>query len=194
MPGAPRIASRNPAGGIARLVTGNALEQGDPGRTAALRDEVTPGDAAALDVVRTDVRIGAHPRLCRRSLVDPVVDDDDGNAGTVRLADGRHDFLGPRRADHEHANAGLDQVLDDLHLLFDVDLALGRLHREVDADACGGGFGSPSHVEEERTVQRLEDESDAGPITMRAAAAERGHGEHEHRHCGSRSKHLYPAR
>ena len=29
---------------------------------------------------------------------------------------------------HERLHAGLDQVLDDLHLLLDVDLALGRLH------------------------------------------------------------------
>ena len=29
---------------------------------------------------------------------------------------------------------GLDQVLDDLHLLVDVDLALGGLHHEVDAE------------------------------------------------------------
>ena len=59
---------------------------------------------------------------------------------------------------HERLDAGLDHVLDDLHLLLDVDLALGRLHLQVDAEAIGRLLRAAAHVDEERMVQRLQDQ------------------------------------
>ena len=54
-----------------------------------------------------------------------------GTLGVLRLDERGHDLARPARRDRQHVDAGLQQVLDDLHLLVDVDLALGGLHLQL---------------------------------------------------------------
>ena len=91
---------------------------------------------------------------------------------------------------HERLDAGLDQVLDDLHLLLDVDLALGRLHLQVDAEPIGRLLRAAAHVDEERVVQRLEHERHgrlssrvAGPRLQAGARLHEMRPVHRQRHC-----------
>ena len=83
-----------------------------------------------------------------------------GTSREIRLRDGGGDLPRAAGSDDEHANAGLEQVLDDLHLLFDVELALGGLHDQLNALSAGRLLRATLHVEEERMVERLHDERD----------------------------------
>ena len=67
----------------------------------------------------------------------------------------------PLGVTHSALHAGLHQVLDDLHLLLDVDLALGRLNDQLDAQLVGRVLRPALHVEEEGVVERLHHEGDA---------------------------------
>ena len=84
-----------------------------------------------------------------------------GTFGAVRLRDRRRDLARPARRDDQRPNPGLQEVLDDLHLLLDVDLALRRLHDELDARRPGRILRAALHVEEERVIERLHDERHA---------------------------------
>ena len=106
---------------------------------------------------------------CRLGI-QPRVDDDNGDLGVAGLDQGRDNLARAARRDAEHADAGLDQVLDDLHLLLDVDLALGRLHVKLDAEAVGGLLGAAPHVHEEGMVQRLENQRDRSRAHRRRPA------------------------
>ena len=155
---------------VAGLVAGNAFEEREPGRFAARVHQILTRDAAAFDVVRADVGVERHALFGGRAFVDLFVDDDHADAGAVGLAERRDDFLRAGRADAQHGDARLDQVLDDLHLPFDVDLALRGLHGEVDAGPRRGGLGAATHVEEERAIERLEHERDTRAAAARAVA------------------------
>ena len=155
---------------VARLVAGNAFEERDSGRAAARVHQVLACDPAAFDVVRADIGVEPHALFGGRALVDLIVDDDHGDAGAVGLPNCRHDFFRARRADAQHRDARLDQVLDNLHLPFDVDLAFGGVHDEVDPGPRRGGLGAASHVEEERAVEGFEHERDARAPARRSTA------------------------
>ena len=111
---------------------------------------VLAGEPSAFVVVRSDERLRLHSRVGSRLRVDTSVDDDDRDAGVSRLDEGRDDLARAARRDAERLDAGLNQVLDDLHLLLDVDLALGGLHLKRDAEPIGGLLRAAAHVDEER--------------------------------------------
>jgi hypothetical protein len=117
-------------------------------------------------VVRSDEALDPDARLLRRGCVHAGVDDDHRDPRPVRLGDGGDDLLGPTRSDAEHVDSGLDEVLDDLHLLVHVDLALGRLHHDPNAHPACGLLRPPLHVDEEGAVQRLEHEGDGRPAGL----------------------------
>ena len=64
---------------------------------------------------------------------------------------------------------GLNQVLDDLHLLLDVDLTLCRLHLQRDAEAIRRFLSAAAHVDEEGVIERLEDERHRRLVARRPA-------------------------
>jgi hypothetical protein len=110
-----------------------------------------------------------HAGVGGRLRVDARVDDDDRDLRVLRLDQRRHDLARAARRDDERLDAGLDQVLDDLHLLLDVDLALGRLHLQRHAEAIGRFLRAAAHVDEERVVQRLEHERHRRLAALRPA-------------------------
>ena len=114
---------------------------------------------------------GLHAGIGRGLGVEPRVDDHDRHVRGRGLDQRRHDFARSAGCDRQHIDAGLDQVLDDLHLLLDVNLTLGRLHLQGDAKPIGRLLRAPPHVHEERMVQRLQHERDgrlvAGPRRLR---------------------------
>ena len=93
--------------------------------------------------------------------IDACVDQDDWNLRPVRLDDRRCDLARAAGGHDQHLDAGLEQVLDDLHLLLDVDLALGRLDDQLQARAIGCLLRPSLHVEKERVVECLHDERHA---------------------------------
>ena len=156
-------------------MAGNALEDADACLAARHLDEIVARELAAFVVVRSDERLRAHAGIGGRLRVDTRVDDDDRHLGVLRLDQGGHDLARAARRDAERLDAGLDQVLHDLHLLLDVDLALGRLHLQRDAEAVGGLLRAAPHVDEERVVQGLEHERHGGLAGGRALSAPRLH-------------------
>ena len=158
---------------IAGFVAGDALEDADACLAAGRLHRVLAGELAAFVVVGADERLRLHARVRRRLRVDARVDDDDRHAGVSCFDERRHDLARAARRDAERLDAGLNQVLDDLHLLLDVDLALGGLHLQRDAEPIGRLLRAAAHVDEERMVERLEHERDrrlVGRLRSRAVA------------------------
>ena len=146
---------------------------------------VLAGEPSALVVVGPDERRNLQLVVRGSFGVDTCVHDNDGDVREIRLRDCGGNLPRAAGSHDERANAGLEQVLDDLHLLFDVELALGGLHHQLNALSAGRRFGATLHVEEERMVERLHDERDfwrrAGlsrAFTI-AAAGESGRGRTE---------------
>ena len=125
----------------------------------------------------------------------------DRHVGAVRLGDDRRDLARSARRHDERPNPGLEQVLDDLHLLLDVDLALRRLHHELDAGAAGRLLRAALHVEKERMVERLHDErhprhtaalSGAAPIASRGHCQDREREDCASNRCSHQESFLEP--
>ena len=76
----------------------------------------------------------------------------------------------------------LDQVLNDLHLSLDVDLAFGRLDDQLDAEPARCLFGPTLHLNEEGAVQRLQHQGDprtAGTVSALTIAPTRSGESHD---------------
>jgi hypothetical protein len=163
--------------GIARLVAGNAFEDGDTRLPAGRPGKVIASHPTAFVIVRSDERFELQLVIGDRLGIDPRIDDDHRHGGAIRLHDRGRDLARSAGRDDQDLDACLKQVLDDLHLFLDVDLALGGLHDELDAGAAGRLLRATLHVEEERMVERLHDEGDARRRLLRgwsAAIASRG--------------------
>ena len=161
IPGAALTASRETAKSrVAGLVSRNAFEDGDARLAVEALIDVLAGQFAALVVVRPDERHRLHAGVGRRLHIEAGVDDDDRHLRVSGFHERRDDLARAARRDAERLDAGLNHVLDDLHLLLDVDLALGGLHLQRDAETIRGLLRAAAHVDEEGVVQRLEHERD----------------------------------
>lgn len=89
--------------------------------------------APILEVVRSDIGQDLRPRGFSGSLVDPGVDEQDGNTGVVGFADGRHQFFRTRGCEQNGVDILLDQILDDLVLPFDIGLTVCRQRHQTDS-------------------------------------------------------------
>src|SRR2546429_7332759 len=103
-------------------MTWNAFQYRDLAFAAKFfRDEFS-GQFAALIVVRTDEGCDLSCRFAHGLGIHTRIYDDYGNARAVCLFNGRDNFPRSARRDTQSPDFGLDQVLYDLHLLFDVNL------------------------------------------------------------------------
>jgi len=123
-------------------MAGDAFKDGDLGSLRKELRDMLPGELAAFVVVRADEGDVADPVRLHGGFVESRVHDEDRDAGLVGLADDGDEFLRAARGQAEGADAGLNEVLDDLHLLLDVQLALGRLGHELDSQLTGGLLGA----------------------------------------------------
>ena len=125
---------------------------------------LTPASAAALLV---EPRIDDHHRDVRAHWPCTI-------AGTTSRE--------PRGRERERADPRLDQVLDDLHLPLDVDLALGRLHDEIDARAACAASSAPRCMSMKNGLFSvfITSAMRGRPVSRPGAAiAGAGHGEHD---------------
>src|SRR5262249_51687672 len=113
--------------GIASLMPRNTFQNRNLALAAQLLDDVFAAESSAVKVVGPDK--GGHfaSGICQRFAINAGVHDDDGYAGSIRLYDSRHDLFGPAGGYAQCSDLALDEVLDDLHLLFYIHFALGRL-------------------------------------------------------------------
>src|SRR6266540_3594811 len=117
---------------------------------------------AALVVIRADKGRYLPFRVAQGLGIHARVNDDHWNVCAIGLVDGRYDFARTRRRDAERGDPGLDQVLDNLHLLFHIHLALSRLHDQIHSQLFSLFFGAFLHLDKEGVIGGLHHESNSG--------------------------------
>src|SRR6266540_2321642 len=147
---------------VTRLMTWNALEHSNLAFAAKLFGNALACEFAALVVVRADESRYPSFRVAQGPGIHARVNDDHWNVCAVGFVDGRYNFARTRRRDAQRGDFGLDQVLNNLHLLFDVHLALSRLHNQIHSQLLSFFFGAFLHLDKEGVVGSLHHESNSG--------------------------------
>ena len=142
-------------------MTGNALEDRDFRLAVRRLREFGARRAAALVVIGADEYRGLHRGSRGCGWIQSRVDDHDRDVLGVRFHEHGNDFARAARRDEQRLDTGLNQVLDDLHLLLDINLALGRLNHQIDSQSIRSRLGAGLHFDEEGAVQSLQHQSDA---------------------------------
>ncbi len=163
---------------IAGLMAGDALEDGYPADSAQFFDDALAGDAAAVKIVGADEGGHFSTGLGQGRRIHARIQDQHRDAGPVGLENRRNHLARTGGGEADRRDLALNEILDDLHLLFDIQLAFSRLDDERQLQALSRLFGPKLHIHEEGVVEGLHDQGHRrGGLVLAAADAKPEEGE-----------------
>lgn len=124
-------------------------------RSSEHADDVFARELASQPIVRPDVAQFLWPGSIS-------IHQEHGDSGGLRSIEHRDDFGSPSRSDDKRRDLFQNLILQDGHLLINVDLALWSEHGDLDIGMCARrGFGPSFQHEPELAVQGFRHDGNA---------------------------------